>query len=157
MEHPENIPKIGPPARSFVFSTEVGKENRKEISRRRSELESQIEEIVSSVDNGPGMNLIFPMLRMFTDAEDIRKLSEALEKLIPVLKELDQLRKWDTAFALAESDPNFYHWAFGDFSGEVSSVVGPEEFLEQAQKADPKPEPPKPAQVDEVRTNLREL
>lgn len=143
--HPEKLPDNSPLSSQFTFSFEVGKEQRREIAKTRAEIEAKIDEVISSVGDNRGLNVIVPLMRMFTDADDILKLSEALNKLVPLLEELDKIRSRDSAFELAEKDPNFFRSAFGDYSSELSSIFPEDTDVTEAVADLPKVETSAPA------------
>lgn len=60
---------------------------------------------------------VFPQLLHFVkDPNDMRILGNALIKVAPLMQELNDYRRRHDAFVLAEEEPDFFRWAFGDFS-----------------------------------------
>lgn len=116
-QYPEILPEVSPLDETFAFSLSVGKEQRKDLELRIQALETRISRIVDKMQKVTGDLPIFAqILNFIKDPEDLRILGNALVKVSPMMQELNTYRRRYDAFVLAEEEPDFFRWAFGDFS-----------------------------------------
>lgn len=116
-QYPETLPELPPLEDTFAFSLSVGREQRQDLELRIHALENRISRIVDKMQAHTGDLPIFAQILNFVkDPNDLKILGNALLKVAPLMQELNAYRRKYDAFVLAEEDPDFFRWAFGDFS-----------------------------------------
>lgn len=124
--YPETPPANYSPPEKFVFSLRAGAESRADITQRIAAIEERVDRIVNSVQIEEGQ-LMAPILRLTQNEADLRQLGEALVRVAPMMGELARYRAQLSVFQLAEDDPNFFMWAFGDFTDETQEFDAADE------------------------------
>lgn len=125
MNYPEQIPNGAKPFYdNFRFSFSMVNDTFKELKENHSKLDSRISQIVDSEKfyiNG------FPVLRnilhLSPKKNDLKKLSKALDRLADLVEAFDSLESKINLIETVQSDPQWFAWAFGDFSSEVPNHI----------------------------------
>lgn len=139
-QYPEMLPETSPLDETFAFSLSVGKEQRKDLELRIQALETRISRIVDKMQRVTGDLPIFAqILNFIKDPEDLRILGNALTKVSPMMQELNTYRRRYDAFVLAEEEPDFFRWAFGDFSSSFKFDTFFDSYLQDGDTKDVKP------------------
>lgn len=114
--------KPSKPIQSFRFNTSSASFAKQEIDLQIEALELRIDNIVNkfTLDGNP---IIAPIVQISHNKEELIGLSKGLSRVAELLEPLDLLRKRKEILDLAESDPGWLAWAFGDFDQEVDEAI----------------------------------
>lgn len=110
------------PITSFTFSMKAGLKSKEELSSKVQALSDRIDKIVNQflIDDMP---IIKPILNFTHSKNDLKRLSKALDRIADIIEVHDSLEKKLKVIELAESDPNWFAAAFGDFEKDIDSVI----------------------------------
>jgi hypothetical protein len=107
---------------SFRFNPNAGIFAKNEIDLQIEALKMRIENIVNKFPL-KGMPVIEMILSISHDKEELIGLSKGLGRVAELVGPLEQLEKRREVLDIAESDPNWLAWAFGDFDSEVDEAI----------------------------------
>lgn len=118
--HPEGPPEI-PPTTRFMFNVDMAANSEQDLTWRIEALEERVSRIVqrteiSSPMGGGRVPILMFILSQTHDAEELRVLARALERVGPLLQELDELRSRKNLIEFAKANPNWVAGVFGEFS-----------------------------------------
>jgi hypothetical protein len=110
------------PITSFKFNTNSASFARKEIDLQIEALEIRIDNIIKkfTVDGNP---IIAALLTLTHNQEELLGLSKGLGRVADLIGPLDELLKRKEVIELAEKDPTWLAWAFGDFDNQVDEAI----------------------------------
>lgn len=126
-QYPERLPESIPFEETFSFSLSVGREQKRDLELRIEALETRISRLVDKMQRVTGDLPIFAQLLNFIKgADELEIIGKALVKVSPMIRELNTYRRRHDAFLLAEEEPDFFRWGFGDFSKsfDLDNVLG---------------------------------
>lgn len=114
--------KPSKPIDTFRFNASSASFAKKEIDLQIEALETRIDNIVNkfTLDGNP---IIVPIMHISHNKEELIGLSKGLSRVAELLEPLDVLRKRKEILDLAESDPSWLAWAFGDFDEEIDEAL----------------------------------
>ena len=123
MTYPEKIPSNNP-VNSFNFSFARTAKNQKKIENELNEITERILKILDSEKfhiNG------FPVLKniyaLGPDRSDFKKLAKACERLGDLVQIINDLQSKMTVIQMAQENPNWLTFAFGDFQEEIDKDI----------------------------------
>lgn len=111
---------------SFKFSFARTKEAEKDIDLQINAIETFLDKITRGVEIN-GHPVVGYILQLTHEEPDLKRLGEALIKVAPHIKKLDDLKRRKDLFELAAKEPHWLQWAFGDFEAELDQLT-PESF-----------------------------
>lgn len=130
-QHPDTCPVDVTPIERFVFTTNSTDHALRETERLINEYESRIDEINKKYIVG-GMPLIDRILMVSRDKDELKGLATGLAKIAGLVAALDELMVRKQVLDLAVKDPNFFGWAFGDFTDDSDRLIKElTDYLEQ--------------------------
>ena len=108
--------------KNFNFSFEVAARQREELESQVSSLKERIEKIVNhfTIDDAPILKFI---LNMSPSREELKKLSKAIDRLADLADLHDKYNSKLSVISMAQSDPNWFVAAFGDFDTDVDDCI----------------------------------
>jgi hypothetical protein len=115
-------PSENGPLERFVFSTASTGHARTETEGLINKYEAKIDELNREYLVG-GMPLIDRILMVSRDKDELKGLATGLAKVAGFVAALDELLIRKQVLDLATKDPNFFGWAFGDFSDDSDKLV----------------------------------
>jgi hypothetical protein len=120
--YPEKIPNSLTPVNSFYFNLESSREVKKQLESQISNLNDRIDKIVDhfTVQDIPIIRLI---LNASEDREELKKLSKALDRIADLIDARNQLLPKLEVIKVAEKDPNWFAWTFGDFAADIDNDI----------------------------------
>jgi hypothetical protein len=120
-QQPDNRANIGP-ITSFQFNSNSAGFAKKELELQIEALQIRIENIVSrfTIDNNP---VIAVLLNLTHNKEELLGLSKGLGRVAELIGPLDELIKRKEVIDLAEKDPSWLAWAFGNFDTQVDEAI----------------------------------
>lgn len=127
---PENITGFT----KFVFDASAVPAARKECQLQLDAAEERMRRINEhfKVCNGQ-FTLIDRIIQITQDPAELRGLAKGLQRIADdIIVDLTQLRERIQILDLAEKDPRWFSWAFGDFSDEVDRALKDFEDLDQS-------------------------
>lgn len=120
-EHPENISKIENYDK-FPFSVKASLEVQSELKSQLFNINERIEKIVSNVLLGD-MPMIRFVLQTSHDKTELKKLAKAIDRVADLIENADQLESKLKIIEVAQEDPKWFAFAFGDFSQEIDKDI----------------------------------
>ncbi len=110
----------------FNFSFEMASKAKKQLEDESSVLKQRIDKIVDhfTIQDTPILRFI---LNMDPTRDDLKKLSKALDRLADIVEVYESIVTKLSVIKAAESDPNWFALAFGDFENEIEQDI--ENFL----------------------------
>ncbi|GEM_PF-1683978 len=110
------------PIKSFKFSTTSASFAKQEMELQIEALETRIDTIIKrfTIDGNPILGAI---LQLSHDKGELAGLSKGLGRLSEIIEPYDELLKRKSLVDIAEKDPNWLAWAFGDFDDEIDDAV----------------------------------
>lgn len=116
----EGLPNT--PINSFRFNASSASFAKAEIELQIEALEVRIETIVKkfTVEGNPILGLI---LQLTHNQEELVGLSKGLGRLAELIGPYDELQQRKQLLDIAEKDPNWLAWAFGDFNQEIDDAL----------------------------------
>jgi len=123
--HPEIIPETSP-YNNFNFSVKAGLLVKQEIETQLSTLQDRIEKIASNVLVGE-MPMVKFVLQTSHDKNELKKFAKAIDRVADLIEAVDQLEGKVNIINAAQKDPEWFAFAFGDFSKEIDDDIA--EFL----------------------------
>lgn len=118
---PEDRTNIGP-ITSFKFDSNSAAFAKKELELQIEALQIRIDNIISrfTVDGNP---VIAVLLNLTHNKEELLGLSKGLGRVAELIGPLDELVKRKEVIDLAEKDPSWLAWAFGNFDNQVDEAI----------------------------------
>lgn len=103
---------------SFKFSFDMVSKTKSSVQSEAENLKERIEKIIDhfTINDLPILRLI---LNVTDDRDDLKKLSKALDRLADLAGHYAVLNKKLQVIEQAESDPNWFAAAFGDFQQDI--------------------------------------
>ena len=110
------------PIKSFKFSTTSASFAKQEMELQIEALETRIDTIIKrfTIDGNPILGAI---LQLSHDKGELAGLSKGLGRLSEIIEPYDELLKRKSLVDIAEKDPNWLAWAFGDFDNQVDEAI----------------------------------
>lgn len=110
------------PIKSFRFSFDMVKATKNDLQNQADNLKERIDKIIDhfTVNDVPILKLI---LNVAEDRDDLKKLAKALDRLADLNEHYLSLVKKLNVIEQAETDPNWFALAFGDFEQDVDSAL----------------------------------
>ena len=120
-DYPEQVPN-SLPIKNFNFNLDSSIETKKEIISQLSNIDDHIEKIIQrfSIDDFPVVQVI---LNMTHDKETLKGLGKALDRVADLIEVKDNLASKLKIINLAEKDPSWFAYTFGDFSSNIDSDI----------------------------------
>jgi DNA repair exonuclease SbcCD ATPase subunit len=116
-EHPEAIPKINSYDK-FPFSAKASLSVQSELQSQLETLNERIEKIASNVIVGD-MPLVKFVLQTSHNKNELKKFAKAVDRVADLIEAVDQLESKLKIIETAQKDPEWFAFAFGDFSQEI--------------------------------------
>jgi hypothetical protein len=133
-QHPtDKVPENVTGYNKFMFDVAAVPAARRECQLQLDALEERLRRITEhfKVCNGQ-FTLIDRITQITQDPAELRGLAKGLERVADdIIGPLTQLRERVQILDLAEKDPRWFSWAFGDFSDEVDKALKDFEDLDQ--------------------------
>lgn len=117
--YPEKIPNsASKQIRDFHFNLDASKFVKSDLESQVLNLDERINKIVDhfTLDDIPIIRFI---LGQSHDREELKKLSKALDRVADLIDVKDKLLERLQVIKMAEKDPNWFAFTFGDFSTDV--------------------------------------
>jgi len=110
------------PITSFQFNSNSAAFAKKELELQIEALQIRIDNIVSrfTID---GNQVIAIVLNLTHNKEELLGLSKGLGRVAELIGPLDELMKRKEVIDLAEKDPSWLAWAFGNFDTQVDEAI----------------------------------
>jgi hypothetical protein len=118
-EHPESIPKINSYDK-FPFSAKASLSVQSELQSQLETLNERIEKIASNVIVGD-MPLVKFVLQTSHNKNELKKFAKAVDRVADLIEAVDQLESKLKIIETAQKDPEWFAFAFGDFSQEIDN------------------------------------
>jgi hypothetical protein len=108
--------------KSFRFSFDMASKSKSNIQNEVQNLKDRIDKIIDhfTVNDMPILRLI---LNVTEEHDDLKKLSKALDRLADLTGHYNSLVRKLNVIEQAESDPNWFALAFGDFQQDVEDGI----------------------------------
>lgn len=120
-EHPESIPEPVSYDR-FPFSAKASLGVQSELQSQLQTLNERIDKIASNVLVGD-MPLIRFVLQTSHDKNELKKFAKAVDRVADLIEAVDQLESKLKIIDVAQKDPAWFAFAFGDFSQEIDKDI----------------------------------
>jgi len=116
--YPEKIPTSIAPIKNFYFNLENSKHIKGELESQIHTLNERIEKIVDhfTLDDVPIIKFI---LNVSHEKAELKKISKALDRVADLIEARDNILPKLQVIKTAESDPNWFALAFGNFAEDV--------------------------------------
>lgn len=116
--YPEKIPTSISPIKNFYFSLENSKQIKRDLENQIDTLDDRIDKIVDhfTLQDMPVIRFI---LNLSHDKDELKNIAKALDRVADLIEAKDSLTPKLEVLKAAETDPNWFAWAFGDFSSDV--------------------------------------
>lgn len=120
-EYPEIIPN---PVSydKFPFSAKASLSVQSELRSQLQTLNDRIEKIASSVTLDD-MPLVKFVLQTSHDKAQLKKFAKAVDRVADLIEAVDQLESKLKIIDVAQKDPEWFAFAFGDFSQEIDKDI----------------------------------
>lgn len=114
--------------KKFSFSFDMVSKSKAELQEQRDAVKERIDKIVNhfTIDDVPILSYI---LHVTNSRVELKKLSKALDRLADLTELNTSLNNKLKVIEAAESDPNWFALAFGDFDQEIDLDI--EKFFTQ--------------------------
>lgn len=120
-EHPEAIPNSASYDR-FPFSAKAGLGVQSELQDQLRTLNERIEKIASNVVVGD-VPLVRFVLQTSHDKSELKKFAKAIDRVADLIEAVDQIEGKLNIIEAAQKDPQWFAFAFGDFSQEIDKDI----------------------------------
>src|SRR3990167_2336985 len=108
------------PLLKFQVNLESISDSERDLALRINALETRIDNIVKRIEIGEQkIPILMWLLSVTTDQEELTTLSKAIERVAPLVQQLDQLKQKMKTLDYAKNHPQWFAATFGDFSEEV--------------------------------------
>ena len=114
--------------KKFNFSFDMASKTKSELQQQRDTVKERIDKIVNhfTIDDVPILSYI---LHVTSSRVELKKLAKAIDRLADLVEINTSLNNKLKVIEAAETDPNWFALAFGDFDQEIDSDL--EKFLTQ--------------------------
>jgi len=104
--------------KKFNFSFDMVKKSKNDIKEQHDAIKERIEKIVNhfTVDDVPILSYI---LHVTSSRSELKKLAKAIDRIADLVDTSTSLNNKLKVIEAAESDPNWFASAFGDFDQEI--------------------------------------
>lgn len=106
----------------FPFSAKASLGIQSDLQTQLQSLNDRIEKIVSNVLVGD-MPLIRFVLQTSHDKIELKKFAKAVDRVADLIEGVDQLESKLKIIETAQKDPQWFAFAFGDFSKEIDEDI----------------------------------
>ncbi len=120
-EYPEKISEVQSYDK-FPFSAKASLNVQSELQSQLQSLNDRIEKIISSVLVGD-MPMIRFVLQTSHDKNELKKFAKAVDRVADLIEGVDQLEAKLKIIDVAQKDPQWFAFAFGDFSQEIDEDI----------------------------------
>ena len=119
--YPERIPDFSNPD-TFPFSFSASQNTKKELEHNLQEITSRIEKIVEHfvIEDIP---IIMYILKVTKDRNTLKKMAKAIDRLADLVHVEDQLSSKLNVIKTLENDPDWFTYAFSDYSSEIDRDI----------------------------------
>lgn len=121
-EHPESVPE-SVSYDKFPFSAKASLGIQSDLQTQLHTLNERIDKIASNVLVGD-MPLIRFVLQTSHDKSELKKFAKAVDRIADLIESVDQLESRLKIIETAQKDPQWFAFAFGDFSQEIDDDLG---------------------------------
>lgn len=114
------------PLTKFHFNVEMAQAAAEDLDLQIEALDERIDRIIKAAEiqvHGHPFPIITHILGLSRDQDELRLLGLALQKLSPLLPQLDELKKRRAVVDLAQENVHWLASTFGDFSSDVANDV----------------------------------
>jgi hypothetical protein len=118
-EHPEIIPE-SVSYDKFPFSAKASLGIQSDLQTQLQTLNERIDKIASNVLVGD-MPLVRFVLQTSHDRSELKKFAKAVDRIADLIEAVDQLESKLKIIETAQKDPEWFAFAFGDFSQEIDN------------------------------------
>jgi len=120
--YPEKIPNSLTPLNTFKFNLESSRDVKKQLESQIASLDERIEKIVDhfTIQDMPIIRFI---LNVSEEREELKKVSRALDRIADLIHVKNELLPKLEVIKIAEKDPNWFAWTFGDFDSDIDSEL----------------------------------
>ena len=120
--YPEKIPNSLAPMSTFKFNLDSSRDVKKQLESQITALDERIEKIVDhfTIQDMPIIRFI---LNVSEDREELKKVSKALDRIADLIHAKNELLPKLEVIKIAEKDPNWFAWTFGDFSSDLDLEI----------------------------------
>jgi hypothetical protein len=114
--------------KKFNFSFDMASKTKSELQQQRDTVKERIDKIVNhfTIDDVPILSYI---LHVTSSRVELKKLAKAIDRLADLVEINTSLNNKLKVIEAAETDPNWFALAFGDFDQEIDSDL--EKFFTQ--------------------------
>lgn len=107
---------------TFMFNLDSSRDVKKQLESQIAGLDERIEKIVDhfTVQDMPIIRFI---LNVSEDREELKKVAKALDRIADLIHAKNELLPKLEVIKIAEKDPNWFAWTFGDFSSEIDTGI----------------------------------
>jgi len=116
-DNPESIPKVNSYDK-FPFSAKASLSVQSELQSQLETLNERIDKISSNVIVGD-MPLVKFVLQTSHNKNELKKFAKAVDRIADLIEAVDQLEAKLKIIETAQKDPEWFAFAFGDFSQEI--------------------------------------
>lgn len=116
----------GPEVENFLFSLKRIGEAEKDLDLQIQAIDAAVDKLVRGIEIN-GINILGHLLNLTHEEAELERLGKALLKIAPLIAKHDDLTRRKSVFELAQKEPGWLAWAFGDFSAELDTLT-PEGF-----------------------------
>lgn len=120
--YPEKIPEVKQKINQFLFTLESSDSVKTELESQLDSLNERIQKIVNSVllNDMPILSFI---LQNSHDKKDLKKFAKAVDRVADLIDLVDQIESRINIINVAQKDPDWFAFTFGDFSKEVDEGI----------------------------------
>ena len=119
---PEELPQGLVPRKSFMFTTKLLEEQKRENQALIDSYQGRVDKICEALtmNNTP----VIPALLHVTSEKDVlKRLAKGIDRVADLVEVLDELKTRQKVLEYAEQDPVWFAAAFADLEHEVSSSI----------------------------------
>jgi hypothetical protein len=120
--YPEKLPNNLQPVENFTFTLAGVSHAREQIGLQRDALYSRIDKIIENFQLD-GKPVIAWILNLGHDKEQLKGVSKGLDRVADLINDLDDLERKEITLETAESHPDWFAGALGDFSTVVETAL----------------------------------
>lgn len=122
MDYPEEIPISRKSLDTFTFSLNASKGLLNNLENELEHLDSRIERLSNDVLLG-GLPIIKFILQTSHDKKELKTLAKAVNRIADIIEQHDKIQSKITILQTAQTDPEWFALAFGDFSQEIENDI----------------------------------
>lgn len=121
--YPEKRPTGISPINRFTFSVSAVSVAQKDTQLQIEALEERIQTIIKAKGIINDMPILSHILSMTRDQETLKGLAKGLDRVADLVGPLDELKSKKAVLELAETNPEWFAWAFGDFDEPIEKLI----------------------------------